>query len=137
MEENITSNTYLDYLKNSWKTFSDGGSFKDFWNKTLKSGGLFNEIANTSNISFNASGKYTVKVPEFNQEKLNLHITPSYRFYDGRSANKSWLQELPDLLTTAVWDSWVDPSDTPCRACVEAKLASEKYDVEIMVIAAK
>ena len=108
MEENITSNTYLDYLKNSWKTFSDGGSFKDFWNKTLKSGGLFNEIANTSNISFNASGKYTVKVPEFNQEKLNLHITPSYRFYDGRSANKSWLQELPDLLTTAVWDSWVE-----------------------------
>ena len=37
----------------------------------------------------------------------------------------------------AVWDAWVNPGNAPCRACVEAKLASEKYNVEIMVVAAK
>lgn len=37
----------------------------------------------------------------------------------------------------AVWDAWVSPGNTPARATVEAKLAAPKYNVEIMVIAAK
>jgi enamine deaminase RidA (YjgF/YER057c/UK114 family) len=37
----------------------------------------------------------------------------------------------------AVWDGWVSPGNTPARATVEAKLASPKYSVEIMVAAAK
>ena len=49
-----------------------------------------------------------------------------------------WISDMTNFAEmNAVWDSWVDPNNTPCRACVEAKLASEKYDVEIMVIAAK
>jgi enamine deaminase RidA (YjgF/YER057c/UK114 family) len=36
----------------------------------------------------------------------------------------------------AAWDAWVDPMNTPARATVEAKLASTKYLVEIMVVAA-
>lgn len=36
----------------------------------------------------------------------------------------------------AVWDKWIDPANPPARACVEAKLAMPKYDVEIMVTAA-
>jgi len=37
----------------------------------------------------------------------------------------------------AVWDGWVSAGNTPARATVEAKLASPKYRVEIMVTAAK
>ena len=37
----------------------------------------------------------------------------------------------------AVWDGWVSAGNTPARATVEAKLASPKYSVEIMVTAAK
>ena len=49
-----------------------------------------------------------------------------------------WISNMANFAEmNAVWDSWVDPKNTPCRACVEAKLASEKYDVEIMVIAVK
>ena len=36
-----------------------------------------------------------------------------------------------------VWTAWVDKSNMPARACVEAKLADPKALVEIMVIAAK
>ena len=36
-----------------------------------------------------------------------------------------------------VWTAWVDKSNMPARACVEAKLADAKALVEIMVIAAK
>lgn len=34
------------------------------------------------------------------------------------------------------WDAWVDPTNTPARATVEAKLASPKYLVEIAIVAA-
>ena len=34
------------------------------------------------------------------------------------------------------WDAWVDRNNMPVRATVETKLASPKYQVEIMMIAA-
>ncbi len=37
----------------------------------------------------------------------------------------------------AEWDAWVSPGNTPARATVEAKLANPKYNVEIMVVAAR
>jgi enamine deaminase RidA (YjgF/YER057c/UK114 family) len=37
----------------------------------------------------------------------------------------------------AVWDGWVSPGNTPARATVEARLAAPRYNVEIMVIAAR
>jgi enamine deaminase RidA (YjgF/YER057c/UK114 family) len=36
----------------------------------------------------------------------------------------------------AAWDAWVDPSNLPARATVEAKLASHGYKVEIAGVAA-
>jgi len=34
-----------------------------------------------------------------------------------------------------VWDAWVDPTNTPARATVEARLAQPKFLVEISVVA--
>jgi enamine deaminase RidA (YjgF/YER057c/UK114 family) len=36
-----------------------------------------------------------------------------------------------------VWDGWVSAGNTPARATVEAKLAAPRYNVEIMVTAAR
>ena len=36
----------------------------------------------------------------------------------------------------SVWDPWVSPGNTPARACVESKLATPDYLVEIAVICA-
>ncbi|WP_363452140.1 Rid family hydrolase [Mesorhizobium sp.] len=35
-----------------------------------------------------------------------------------------------------VWDNWVVPGSTPCRPCVEARLAGAEYTVEIQITAA-
>ncbi len=49
-----------------------------------------------------------------------------------------WITDMANFAEmNAVWDAWVSPGNTPCRACVEARLASDKYDVEIMVTAAR
>lgn len=49
-----------------------------------------------------------------------------------------WLTDIRyyDEMNT-VWDAWIDPANPPARACVESKLATPKYDVEIMVTAAR
>jgi enamine deaminase RidA (YjgF/YER057c/UK114 family) len=48
---------------------------------------------------------------------------------------------LTDMTTyaemNAVWDGWVSSGNTPARATVEAKLAAPRYNVEIMVTAAR
>lgn len=35
------------------------------------------------------------------------------------------------------WIAWIDPKNTPARACVEAKLGTAETLVEIMVVAAQ
>ena len=37
-----------------------------------------------------------------------LVVYPSYRFFDGRNANRPWLLELPDPVTKVPWDMWVE-----------------------------
>ena len=49
-----------------------------------------------------------------------------------------WLADIATFEEmNAVWDAWVTPGNPPCRACVESKLASPQYTVEIMVTAAR
>jgi enamine deaminase RidA (YjgF/YER057c/UK114 family) len=49
-----------------------------------------------------------------------------------------WLADIATFnQMNAVWDAWVAPGNTPCRACVESKLAAPQYTVEIMVTAAR
>jgi molybdopterin-containing oxidoreductase family iron-sulfur binding subunit len=39
---------------------------------------------------------------------LHLVVYPSYRFFDGRTANRPWLLELPDPVSKVPWDSWIE-----------------------------
>ncbi len=39
---------------------------------------------------------------------LHLQVYPSTAFHDGRGAALPWLQQLPDPMTTVVWDSWLE-----------------------------
>lgn len=49
-----------------------------------------------------------------------------------------WLTDIQDRAAmNEVWLEWVDPANLPVRACVEAKLASPKLSVEIMVTAVR
>ena len=48
-----------------------------------------------------------------------------------------WLADMDTFNEmNAVWDAWVVPGNTPCRACVNAELAAPQYNVEIAVVAA-
>jgi len=48
-----------------------------------------------------------------------------------------WLADMKDFADmNVIWDMWVPKGHTPARACVESKLATPDYKVEIRVIAA-
>lgn len=40
--------------------------------------------------------------------KLTLWAFPHIYLYDGRGANKEWLQETPEPITNAVWHAWAE-----------------------------
>ena len=50
--------------------------------------------------------------------------------------DSDWPRDSIDEMN-AIWDTWVAPGRPPTRACVEARLASPKYAVEIRVLAAR
>jgi molybdopterin-containing oxidoreductase family iron-sulfur binding subunit len=45
---------------------------------------------------------------ETGADSFFLIVYPSYRFFDGRLANRAWLQELPDPISKFCWSSWVE-----------------------------
>ncbi len=40
--------------------------------------------------------------------RTQLVVYSTAQFYDGRGANRSWMQEQPDAITKVVWNSWVE-----------------------------
>jgi len=48
-----------------------------------------------------------------------------------------WVADMQDFAAmNSVWDKWVPAGNSPPRACVEARLATPAYKVEIRVVAA-
>jgi len=41
-------------------------------------------------------------------DRFTLLLFESPKYGDGRGANKAWLQELPDTLTTVMWSGWAE-----------------------------
>ena len=67
------------------------------------------------------------------------------RLLDNAGTNKSkilwanvWVADMEEKgQMDAAWQAWVDPSNKPARATVEARLGTPETRVEIMMIAAK
>lgn len=114
--------SFYEYLKSSWKAVHNvSGSnknFEAFWRESLEEGGYFAPVNNgeaDSNVKI-SNEVYELKIatPVFNSHGLEGHnqliLYPfiSVKSFDGRAANRPWLQELPDPITAIVWDSWAE-----------------------------
>ncbi len=89
-------------------------------------------------VANNASGESVTKQTQDVLSIIDGHLKKA-------GSDKSKLLSATIYLTdmnsfaemNAVWEGWVSAGNTPARATVEAKLASPKYNVEIMVTAAR
>jgi anaerobic selenocysteine-containing dehydrogenase len=109
--------TYEEMLKESFETMAKG---PDSWKNAKLNGGLWEIGGQTPNFEiqkFGVSPPISLQVPkrseaEFDGEgtQFPFHFLPykSQSFLDGSLAHLPWLQELPDVLSTAMWSSWVE-----------------------------
>ena len=88
-------------------------------------------------ISSGAPGQSVAKQTEDILNRIDTYLAEAGTDRSKLLTATIWVSDMAKFAEmNAVWDAWVTPGNTPCRACVEAKLASDKYDVEIMVTAA-
>jgi anaerobic selenocysteine-containing dehydrogenase len=95
-----------------------GGDFEAVWVELLRQGGLFTSGSGKGSGFRRVPAATVPDLPEprfAGGEKefpLHLQVYPSVAFFDGRGAPFPWLQQLPDPMTTVVWDSWIEINPT-------------------------
>lgn len=118
----ITSETsFLDILKTRWKKlhaqFASAKSFEIFWKESLEKGGLLDLPATDSGAVYKGIpanmpqilGDFKIFTDKGAEgSKFVLYPFASVKGFDGRAANRPWMQELPDPVTQIVWDSWAE-----------------------------
>ncbi|MDH5643620.1 MAG: molybdopterin-dependent oxidoreductase, partial [Gemmatimonadota bacterium] len=112
---NLTQASFKEYLQSSWQARQNalgggGQSFEVFWNEALRAGGVHQDVR-VENVRLRA-GVEQLEVGAWSKAEttdgLALIAYPSSVFYDGRNANRPWLQELPDPVSKVTWSSWVE-----------------------------
>jgi Fe-S-cluster-containing dehydrogenase component len=99
-----------EIVRRFWQWQHPTADFEKLWRKSLHDGICKFEPV-PRGIGEGTLGNSTQPPPEIKNQRpqagnsLSLLIRPSSRLYDGRFANNAWLQELPDPLTTVVWDN--------------------------------
>ena len=102
--------TFEQYLKAAWAPLVKGEL-----EGALRRGGVFGDVAPAAVTAKVSGGEVAPPKLAGDGGGLTLLAYPSLRFYDGRSAVSSWLQEAPDTMTQAVWDAWVEISTDTAR----------------------
>jgi anaerobic selenocysteine-containing dehydrogenase len=103
---------FLEEMAGTWN--GEGAPAKSFWADWRRRGGWWSTKAETRSplIGEPFDGPLTLAAPTSVDSEVSnqfhLHLYPSISLFDGRGANKSWLQETPDPLTTIAWQTWVE-----------------------------
>ncbi len=109
------AHTWEEFLRGTWRVRAQqSGADPDiFWEQALGRGGCWTEppaaplpttVGHVPDFGRPASGKAAA-----------LWVYPSVGLYDGRGANKRWLQELPDPMTGVTWASWAEMNSLDAR----------------------
>jgi anaerobic selenocysteine-containing dehydrogenase/Fe-S-cluster-containing dehydrogenase component len=129
------------YLLEQWqgraKVHDSGKPFLEFWEEALRRGGVWRPAAPVgAPLRKEAGGVRRSAANLAGDGSHTLIVYPSGRLYDGRGADKAWLQEAPDPMTQVAWDAWVEvPVETARTLGVErgdlVKLTSPHGSIEL------
>jgi anaerobic selenocysteine-containing dehydrogenase/Fe-S-cluster-containing dehydrogenase component len=90
------------------------GSAADAFDRALQHGGAFGRPATRAVRLAPDFARIAYQLPGFDGDQAAgadapvLIAYPSASLFDGRGANKGWLQELPDVATKIAWTSWIE-----------------------------
>ncbi len=118
MSEALPWGSYEEFLRVRFDVLARqvGADAEEFWKRALEQGGWWSEngLAHTAAPqparATSRPVRYQAAETDGAAEEFPFHFLPyaSQAFYDGSTAHLPWLQELPDVLTTVMWGSWVE-----------------------------
>ena len=106
---------FYQFLRTTWsqkgKEIGTDFSPEEFWQKAMERGGTWKETKPGDPLS--PLKDFSLSFPDFesvsrSDQTLPLTLYPTIQFFDGRGANRPWIQELPDPLTQITWDGWLE-----------------------------
>jgi molybdopterin-containing oxidoreductase family iron-sulfur binding subunit len=117
----VDDKNYLQTVRDYWRSLpaaSGGGPFEEFWDHSLRSGGHW-ETVPAVKVTLNAARvqPFTPATTVLGQgRRLELSLGPSPVLYDGRLANRGWMQEAPHPVSGEVWGNSVAIHPETARA---------------------
>jgi molybdopterin-containing oxidoreductase family iron-sulfur binding subunit len=93
--------------------------FEGFWHAAFLAGGVWEEPKPVAvQLKIEAAALKTPPAGERRAapDTADLWLWPHVFLFDGRGANRGWLQEAPDPTTHIVWGSWVDVHPAQAKA---------------------
>ena len=103
--------SFEQFVRTTWEPVA-----KENWAGALQQGGVWRDTAAAAVTPKPGAMESAAPKLEGDAGGLTLLAFPSFRFFDGRSADSSWLQETPDTVTQASWDAWVEVPAEVARA---------------------
>ncbi len=110
--EDVTS--FYDYIRKQWKNKIGETDFEKRWLDYVEKGGDWSAYGKSraGAVSLASSSEQAIKNLRSKKASGTLGVSllayPSVNSFDGSSANKPWMQELPNPITSAVWGSWIE-----------------------------
>ena len=111
---------FLALLRREWAALlpaQTGDTEAVFWAESQRRGGTWQSVDPIAvDLNPGLFGTSIEVSPGDDTRALTLVVYPSLHYYDGRGANRSWLQEIPDPLMKTAWGSWVELAPETARA---------------------
>jgi len=123
------------WLRQRWdqlgRKYAPAVSPELFWSQALQRGGFWGQPASPVAVTLKstAAGSLTLPPPEKGKrrpaEEVELWPWASIMLFDGRLANRGWIQEAPDPVTFIAWGNWIDlhPSKAALLGIGEGEMA--------------
>jgi anaerobic selenocysteine-containing dehydrogenase len=100
-----------EFLRDATSVWREGKTEDQFWGEWRRRGGWLSEASDPVAPVLSLELGAPPEVPAMEgagDYPFHLHIYPSLATFDGRGANKPWLRELPDPMTTVAWQTWIE-----------------------------
>ncbi|GAB4136012.1 MAG: TAT-variant-translocated molybdopterin oxidoreductase [Planctomycetota bacterium] len=96
-----------DLVKGLWKERAGSEDFERWWAQSLHDGVIADSRAARASVRLDMAS-VAAALPESSaveSQGYEVCFRPDIKMWDGRNANNSWMQELPDPLTKLTWDN--------------------------------
>jgi len=120
-------------FRESWKQRKKDqkveGSFESYWQELLERGGTWKHAQRKSKVPLRLLNFSFRKIDTFQKTGGNFNFItyPTIQSFDGRLANRPFIQELPDPMTQITWGGWVEIHPETAR-----NLAIKKGDLLLL-----